>query len=175
MRVSKIPNRTAAITKKAPFIGVLWRRERDLNPRYPYEVHTISSHPPKGRQGNRKKSKRKSLQRNRSGFHDVAKRFPQKKSVVLSADRAKWKSILTNLHEKKARAAKHNKDFGDFAIINLGGRCAAVAEAAQDCLGNRKSGGTRFSLGNPTEGNFFCRLYLIRVGSPAPKRAQQKD
>ena len=66
------PNRTQILTKKSPFFGIsvprttknrakihekrtfscenilsyAWRRERDLNPRYPCEVHTISSRAP---------------------------------------------------------------------------------------------------------------------------------
>lgn len=57
----------------------------------------------------------------------------------------------------KARAAKHSKRFVFFPKNKkIGGRCAAVAEAAQDQSGYRKSGGTRFSLADPTEGTIEC-------------------
>ena len=72
---------------------------------------------------------------------------------------------LTILHGEKARAEKRIKRVCAIpgALKIAGGRCAIVAEMAQHRLGNRKSGGAGFSLGDVEK--FF--LSSLR-GSLAP-------
>lgn len=141
---------------------MLWRRERDLNPRYPYEVHTISSHTQKGGKAIVKSPSERAYNSIEAVFTTSRNGFRKKNRGIISRS-SETEIDIDEPARKKARAAKHNKDFGDFAIINPGGRCAAVAEAVQDCSGNRKSGGTRFSLGNPTDRKNFLIVCISYV------------